>query len=55
MIRNVFLVQLHIGLRKCKLACFARKEKDDLVRYFIDITKNDTIMNNWLARARLEP
>lgn len=33
----------------------ARDQRDQLVKHFIDITKNDTIMNNWVARARLGP
>ena len=36
------------------LAVLTRAEKDELVKYFINITKNDTIMNNWLSRARLQ-
>ena len=35
----------------CNLPC--RSAKDELVKAFIEITKNDTIMNNWLGRARL--
>ena len=29
-----------------------RDEKDKLVQKYIEITKNDTIMNNWASRAR---
>lgn len=29
-----------------------REDKDKLVQKYIEITKNDTIMNNWASRAR---
>ena len=29
-----------------------RDEKDKLIQKYIEITKNDTIMNNWASRAR---
>ena len=42
------------NISACYVRCM-RPEKDQLVKYFVAITKNDTMMNNWLSRARYQP
>ena len=32
----------------------ARKQNEDLAKHFVSCTKEDTMMNTWVARARLE-